>query len=788
MKIKFRQKGEIVIRDFSGDVVVAGEKAETTKLPLRDNILDLSHLPVVTIGGKKGRRQDARLAEFEQQAPDFKGVIYLLPYSWANGWSDGHLYIPSWDALLDKSKRISGGRPEVQLTNYRWLSDGRYAADRARMLHGKAIEILNAEVEQVPQLDDLVREISNWHGHIFPHPLRGQCLTVWRELYDLEKRRTVFSGEPERDMVQLVRDKLTEKFRKSDIRKVADIPSNFSISSAEVAPDITAQAETLGIVEVPGVGRKLAHRQRPDFGYNEVPVVTLSLEELRQVTSWPFSDVYPMVTELGAAFEQLGYEIRDALQVPETERLGLLRNHFAKRWADIQRGKNYPKDIEIANPRETDLPAKPDPVQWGYDLLTGGQFTAYAGLSKLHGYGERWAYRWFDSEEAAAKTDAPARQEAESYITARKLEAQLTAEAKMVELPLPLPEAFASPADPDPAEIMQQLGFTPKQFRFEGEGPNRYVIPGDSYFSELRQRSVQIGPDRHVAEWFQREGNVIVIYANITIRELLGDEREGWCVAEDMGAEKEAIQAVRNGIAAERKQAEANYRETVRKFVEALRAHPTYACLCSDMRAKLQELRELFIAIPDISKIADELRLEWTKAEVIRRKNEQGEILANFGGHFRVMGAAGQCQYWVIQPNGIEREPDEVEYRKRYSSEGSKRWRIVGPEELALSWSKSNTAADHEFAVEKLPAGGCTAEQLATVERLEREIGERFEGAVGISGKVSPSIGKGWGLGRPKPAQKPESTTEPTPTSAEPVSPSKVDLSKLFGGAAKVRK
>jgi len=155
------------------------------------------------------------------------------------------------------------------------------------------------------------------------------------------------------------------------------------------------------------------------------------------------------------------------------------------------------------------------------------------------------------------------------------------------------------------------------------------------------------------------------------------------------------------------------------------------------------------------------------------------------------MGAAGQCQYWVIQPDGAERDPDEVEYRKRYTAEGSKTWRLVGPGELAISWSKGNTAANHEFIVDKLPAGGCTAEQLATIERLEREINERFDGAVGMSGTISPGIGKGWGLGF-KPSSKPNTkpTSEPVLTSenAEPISPSKVDLSKLFGGSAKVRR
>lgn len=787
MKVKFRQKGQVASWDFHGDVVVAREKVEEARLPLRDDVLDLSHLPVVTIGGKKGRRQDARLEEFEKQAPDFKGVIFLLPYSWANGWSDGHLYIPSWDALLDKSKRISGGRPEVQLTNYRWLSDGRYVADRARMLHGKAIEIIEAEVEQDVPMDELVKKLSDWNAHDFCHPLQQQCLAVWRNLYDLEKRRIGLAGQ-ERDMSILIREKLAEKFRGAGIRKAADVPSDFSVSADEVAPELMAEADTLGTVEIPGVGRRLTDQVRPSFGWSDILAVEITIEEFRRVISWPSEEVYPMITELGAAFEQLGYEIQDALRSQEAERLGLLREHLTKRWLDVQKGKNYPKDIEITNPREADLPLIPEPVVWGYDLLTGETYTAFAGLCKLRGYGERWGYRWFDSEDAAAKADTEARCEAESFMTARKLEAELTAEAEVIDLPVAMPEPFMAPADPSPAEIMRRLGFTPDRFRFEGEGPKRYVIPGASYFSELRQRSVKIAPDQNVTEWFRREEETFVLYSNITIRELLGDNRGDWCVAEDLGVVKETIQAVRDGITAERQKAETDYCTKVRKFVEALRVQPAYACLSSDMRAKLEGLGDSF-GTPDPSRIADELRAEWAKAEVIRRRSEQGEILANFGGHFRLMGAAGQCQYWVIRPNGFERNPDEVEYRKRYSSEGSKHWQLVGPEELALSWSKSNTASGHEFVVEKHPAGGCTAEQLATVERLEREISERFEGAVGMSGNVSPGIGKGWGLGSKSSSKSgPNSAPELTPESSEPVSLSKIDPSKLFGGNAKVRR
>src|SRR3989344_5212256 len=127
-----------------------------------------------------------------------------------------------------------------------------------------------------------------------------------------------------------------------------------------------------------------------------------------------------------------------------------------------------------------------------------------------------------------------------------------------------------------------------------------------------------------------------------------------------------------------------------------------------------------------------------------------GEIILNFGGHYRVMGATNNVQFWVIRPDGSLREPDEEEGRghnQQYKgSEGNKRWDIVAPEELAICWSKSFTAAPHQFTVNKSPVAGCTPNQLTTVKRIEREISERFYGATGCSGRMSPSIANGWDL------------------------------------------
>lgn len=137
---------------------------------------------------------------------------------------------------------------------------------------------------------------------------------------------------------------------------------------------------------------------------------------------------------------------------------------------------------------------------------------------------------------------------------------------------------------------------------------------------------------------------------------------------------------------------------------------------------------------------------------VEERNREQSDgTLTNFGGHYRVMGATRNAQFWVIQPDGSLREPDEHEgrgYRQKYKgTEGNKRWNVVTSDELAISWFKSCTAAAHQCEINKLPVNGCTAAQLETVARLEQELNERFRGHTGLaSGEPCPDIGQGWNL------------------------------------------
>lgn len=654
VKLAYRRKGERREGEFHGPIYVLGPAPDyklthvpRTELVLKDDVLDLTRVPVVGIGGKR-KRQSGRAKEFLQQNPSFQGAILLYPGTGNWDLGEGMLFVTSREILGGKS--FSGGRPEVQLTNFRWLSDGRYVADRAKMLHGKVLETLQAEIEFDVPMDVLVKQMSDRYAHP-RHPLCEKSGEVWSDLYELENRRVMEEGGSARDVKQFITAFLTEQFISLGYKRMAQVPADFIITAEICCPELIARRDTIGTVEVPGFDRRLPKMERTQFGFGDaVRTVAFSIEEFRQLESWPFDKVYPMLIELGDAYHQLDYGLRDAIAAPEAERLTKIQGYFSRRWTEFQRNHNRPKDEPTVNPLESDPPATPAPVVWGFNLLTGTLFTAYAALVHrvVGGKGRildtGWSICWYDDPSEAAKADAGGRREAESYITARRLEAELTANA---------------PAVPFPAAIPVR----PKEI-------DDYEIP----------------------------------------------------------AEK------RDEIAAE-------YQTKVREFVATLEVAPQWSCLSSKLADEVRKAAEYGY---DLEKLASRLSEAWAQAEQLRQFRDAGEILVNFGGHFRVMGATGQAQYWVVMPNGTERDSEEVDYRKRYISEGFKLWRLVGRGELAISWFKANTAADHQFVVDKLPVGGCTPTQLEVVSRLEGEIAERWEGQTGMSGNPSPGIGKGW--------------------------------------------
>lgn len=131
---------------------------------------------------------------------------------------------------------------------------------------------------------------------------------------------------------------------------------------------------------------------------------------------------------------------------------------------------------------------------------------------------------------------------------------------------------------------------------------------------------------------------------------------------------------------------------------------------------------------------------KWQAAEpeivTLQQRQNSGEVLVDFGGHFRRMGSTGNRDFWVIRSDGSLRDPDEVSYRKQYTSEGEKQWRLVQADELALVYHKANTADNHHCEVAKLPVCGPSKAQRQRVFEIEVELGV-MPGAFGLDPEIA---------------------------------------------------
>lgn len=483
------------------------------------------------------------------------------------------------------------------------------------MLHGKVLETLAAEVEQETTPEAITEAIVGWK---FPHRLRDVVSEVSRELSEIEERRVMLTGEKARDMYALVRGKLTEKLQ--GVRFVRNIPESLTVTAQEIAPELVSQRETLGTVEIPGVGRRLPQKQHARFGFDQVPTVALSVEEFRQVESWPLPKVYPVLSELGDR-EQLDYSLQRAMEAPEAERLGALRAFFAQRWLEFQRG-NYPKDVPITSPRQADLPQTPAPVEWGFDLLTGEPFTAYPALTKRSRYGsEEWMFCWHTDAAQAAKADTEARREAESYITARRLEAELAASAKAVELPAPVPAPYAAPTY-TPEEILAMAGFTSDQYRIRTDvgywysrGWSGRRDPYDGEWCEGRGSSGCFAQKANDGVWEIGQSGLTHLFEGGSVGDYQWQAFAKPVLAE-MGA-GEKIAAIQAELQAKLEASQEAYRANVRTLARALQALPAFASLSSDMQAKLSGLASVSSGTPKVDEA--ELRLEWANMRGSRR-------------------------------------------------------------------------------------------------------------------------------------------------------------------------
>lgn len=585
----YRRKGETYEHSFHGPVAIIGEDRKKLtwlkrkELPLKDGRLDMTNVPVVGIGGKR-KHQPGRAQSFLEENPSFQGALILYPGTGNWDLGEGMLFVTSREVL--EGKRFSGGRPETQLTNFRFLRDGRYVADLAKMIHGKILETMETEIEQDVPMETLVSALGSWNFSYFSHPLQQQCLGVWKELYDIEKRRALDQGGAERNIGEFITQYLTRNFIALGLKRVVDLPADFVITAELVIPDLVALRDSFGKIQILGIGWKLIvglNYQERDIHFVKIrAAVEISPEELKQISDWPFTDIAIRVSGI----ENMNWRYSDALFQEGEDRWQKILDGVCARWIEIQRSANYPAEIAVKNPREIDPPATPEPVVWGHGLIDGQTYTAYAALhhsvtfGKGRSYDSGWSIRWFDDPVKAEECDAAAREEVYTFTYTRNLLARFAAEAQFVELPVNVP-----------------LWRQPK------------------------------------------------------------DEAD-----------------------------EEKYREEVRTFAKSFISQPAFSCLSFKTREKVLDLKEINFGTPDLSKLRADLAVEWPLAVHLHVLQSQGEILLNWGGHFRVMGNSDHSQYWVIGADGIFRSFTDVDYRKAYSSEGNKHWRIVGPEELALTW------------------------------------------------------------------------------------------------------
>lgn len=681
LTIIFRRKGQKQEVPFYGSVYYLDEETEHDLIPitpeeLGTTRLDLCHIPVVSIGGK-ARRQEGRMRNFLATSPGFQGAMLL----------DSELVFTS-RAVMDPSHHVSGGRPEVQLTNFRFLRDGRYVADRAKMLHGKILETLETEIEQDVPMELLVKQLSDRFFHSFSHPLQQKCGEVWTELYEIEKRRVLDEGGTEENIGGFISAYLARNLEALEVKRVADVPSDFVITAELVMPELVALRDNFGKVQVPGLGWKpvveLNYRERDIHFVKIRAAVELTPEDLKQVTEWPFTDLVIRV----AGIESMNWYYSEPLFQAGENRWQQILDKICTRWLEQQRNANYPKEMSVTDPKEVDPPTTPEPVIWGNGLIDDQAHTAYAALCHVVTFGKGrssdrgWSIRWFDSQAEAEQCDMAARGEVYTFTYTRNLLAQLAAEAQQVDLPVEVP--VYTKQEPSVESIALKLGLTPEQ------------------------------------------------YEGITaIPEVLN-------TAYRLRVPEEMIRAMHRYLEMYKEEREQAHRTAVGQFAKSLAVEPAFSCLSFETQEKVTDLAERTFGIPDLSKLGAKLAVEWQQAVHLHELQSQGQILLNWGGHFRVMGNSGHSQYWVIGANGNLRSHTDIDYRKAYMSEGNKYWRIVGPEELALTWSGSIsvdvahrpaevTGAQRQAVAELEARQGFPAGLFGLDDQITRRNAERLE-------------------------------------------------------------
>ncbi len=114
-----------------------------------------------------------------------------------------------------------------------------------------------------------------------------------------------------------------------------------------------------------------------------------------------------------------------------------------------------------------------------------------------------------------------------------------------------------------------------------------------------------------------------------------------------------------------------------------------------------------------LSSLRDDILNAWSQASHLLSKDN---FLVNWGGHFRMMGAANNEDYFVVSYDGLIRQADSISYRKAYRSEGEKLWNFVGENETALYYNQYNG-----LKVVKAPTE-YTEIQKQSIEQIKKDL------------------------------------------------------------------
>ena len=359
------------------------------------------------------------------------------------------------------------------------------------------------------------------------------------------------------------------------------------------------------------------------------------------------------------------------------------------------------------------------------------------------GYERGWGIKWFASAMEAATHDAESRQAAVTFVRTRKTLVELTEDLPLAELPAQPP--VEAPFAPTLAEAMGWLGFTPEQFQVaETPGPRVEVVRGTSYYSELREDWRQIEPDREVFHWFERENEIIVLYHNLTVDQLIGGrwERNALPVARKF-APPEVIEEARTVRERLRQKHEDGQRAERRRFLEAVREHSVFPCLPIGLQGDIEKMLEsLNNGFLSIAKLAQEIAEQWATAARLLERQRRGEICVNFGGILHVSGVSGDARFFVIQADGELRAPETGSFSKSHGRGAQTQvWSLVGPDELAIAWKGHRARVSQgDFRVSKLPVDGLSPAQIEAVRRIEEEL-RAIPNSFGLDPKLSDEQG-----------------------------------------------